>query len=101
MDADELRRLAMDTAVAHAARLLAVHPAGGFAVHVIDPAGSGAAALAPLRAGRCARGPARRRGRRRRDVLGRLTRRVDLVQMAVRGGAADALPPDLDTASSC
>ena len=32
------------------------------------------------------------------DVLGRLTQRVDLVQMAVRGGAADSLPPDLDTA---
>ncbi|MER7972759.1 export associated protein, partial [Streptomyces sp. NPDC096080] len=32
------------------------------------------------------------------EVLGRLTRRVDLVQMAVRGGAADSLPPDVDTA---
>ncbi|MYR57511.1 export associated protein, partial [Streptomyces sp. SID625] len=32
------------------------------------------------------------------DVLGRLTRRVDLVQMAVRAGAPDSLPPDLDTA---
>lgn len=31
-------------------------------------------------------------------MLARLTQRVDLVQMAVRGGAADALPPDLDTA---
>ena len=29
------------------------------------------------------------------DVLGRLTQRVDLVQMAVRGGASDALPPGL------
>jgi hypothetical protein len=32
------------------------------------------------------------------DVLGRLTERVDLVQMAVRAGAADSLPPGLDTA---
>ena len=40
LDADELRRLAMDTAVAHAARLLAVYPPGEFTVHVIDPAGS-------------------------------------------------------------
>ena len=32
------------------------------------------------------------------DVLARLTQRVDLVQMAMRGGAADSLPPDLDTA---
>lgn len=31
-------------------------------------------------------------------MLERLTRRVDLVQMAVRGGARDALPPGLDTA---
>ncbi|MHC5905778.1 TerD family protein, partial [Streptomyces sp. S6] len=31
------------------------------------------------------------------DVLGRLTQRVDLVQMAVRGGAPDALPPGFDT----
>lgn len=30
-------------------------------------------------------------------VLAHLTRRVDLVQMAVRAGAADSLPPDLDT----
>ena len=47
----EDRRLAMDTAVAIAARLLASYPAGGFAVHALDPAGSGAAALAPLHAG--------------------------------------------------
>ncbi|MGG8405322.1 TerD family protein, partial [Streptomyces sp. 12297] len=32
------------------------------------------------------------------ELLARLTRRVDLVQMAVRGGAPDSLPPDLDTA---
>ncbi|MGB8940631.1 MAG: export associated protein, partial [Streptomyces sp.] len=31
-------------------------------------------------------------------VLAKLTQRVDLVQMAIRAGAADALPPDLDTA---
>jgi hypothetical protein len=31
------------------------------------------------------------------DVLARLTQRVDLVQMALRGGAPDALPPGLDT----
>ena len=53
------------SAVAHAARLLAVHPADEFAVHVIDPAGSGARALAPLVQTRGARGPARSgRGRR-------------------------------------
>lgn len=31
-------------------------------------------------------------------MLAKLTQRVDLVQMAIRAGAADALPPDLDTA---
>ncbi|WP_405815607.1 TerD family protein [Streptomyces sp. NBC_01390] len=98
LESDELRRLAMDTAVAHAARLLAVHPAGEFAVHVIDPAGSGAPALAPLLRTGVLAGPPATGAAGVADVLGRLTQRVDLVQMAVRGGAADSLPPDLDTA---
>ncbi|NEA68300.1 TerD family protein [Streptomyces sp. SID12488] len=98
LDSDELRRLAMDTAVTHAARLLAVHPAGEFAVHVIDPAGSGAAALAPLVRSGVLAGPPAAGAAGVADVLGRLTQRVDLVQMAVRGGAADSLPPDFDTA---
>ncbi|MFF8967921.1 TerD family protein [Streptomyces sp. NPDC014995] len=95
-DSHELRRLAMESAVAHTARLLAVHPAGEFTVHVIDPAGSGAQALAPLvRTGVLATPPAAGAAGVA-DVLGRLTQRVDLVQMAVRGGAADALPPGFD-----
>ncbi|MFD9208923.1 TerD family protein [Streptomyces sioyaensis] len=97
-DEAELRRLAMETAVAIAARLLAVHPPGDFAVQVIDPAGTAAPALAPLvESGALpalpvpgAHGVA--------SVLEGLTRRVDLVQMAVRHRAADSLPPDLDTA---
>ncbi|MFG3370728.1 TerD family protein [Streptomyces sp. NPDC090032] len=97
-ESDELRRRAMRSAVEHAARLLAVYPAGEFAVHVIDPAGSAAGALAPLvRAGVLA-GPPAAGAAGVSEVLARLTQRVDLVQMAVRGGAADALPPDLDTA---
>ncbi|MER5598119.1 TerD family protein [Streptomyces sp. NPDC002265] len=96
-DDHELRHLAMTTAVAHAARLLAVHPAGEFTVHVIDPAGSAAQPLAPLvRAGVLA-GPPAVGAAGVADVLGRLTERVDLVQMAVRGGAADSLPPGFDT----
>jgi hypothetical protein len=96
-DAHDVRRLAMETAVAHAARLLAVHPAGEFTVHVIDPAGSGAQALSPLvRAGVLAAPPAVGAAGVA-DVLARLTQRVDLVQMAVRGGVADALPPGFDT----
>ncbi|MCN9239679.1 TerD family protein [Streptomyces sp. RY43-2] len=98
VDADESRRLALDTAVAHAARLLAVYPPGEFSVHVIDASGSGAPALAPLvQSGVLAAAPAVGAAGVA-DALTRLTRRVDLVQMAVRAGAPDSLPPDLDTA---
>ncbi|MEU6260631.1 TerD family protein [Streptomyces sp. NPDC047043] len=97
-DAHELGQLAMATAVAIAARLLAVYPVGEFSVHVIDPAGSGVQALAPLvQTGVLATPPALGAAGVT-DVLTRLTQRVDLVQMAVRGGAADSLPPGLDTA---
>ncbi|WP_369238297.1 TerD family protein [Streptomyces sp. R21] len=97
-DSDQLRRLAMDTAVAQAARLLAVYPAGDFTVHVIDPAGSGASSLAPLVHSGVLAGPPAAGAAGVADVLARLTQRVDLVQMAVRGGAADSLPPGFDTA---
>ncbi|MFE9095041.1 TerD family protein [Streptomyces sp. NPDC007264] len=97
-DSGDLRRLAMETAVTHAARLLAVYPPGEFTVHVIDPAGSGSSALAPLvRSGVLAAPPATGAAGVA-DVLTRLAQRVDLVQMAVRGGASDSLPPGLDTA---
>ncbi|MFF1646981.1 TerD family protein [Streptomyces sp. NPDC058240] len=97
MDGARLRGLAMESAVAHAARLLAVYPADEFSVHVIDPAGSAAGALAPLvRSGVLAGPPASGAGGVA-SVLARLTRRVDLVQMAIRAGAADSLPPDVDT----
>ncbi|MFG2984457.1 TerD family protein [Streptomyces sp. NPDC048258] len=98
MDTDRLRRAAMDMAVAHAARLLAVHPGDRFSVHVIDAAGAGAASLAPLvRAGVLASPPAAGAAGVT-ETLARLTRRVDLVQMAVRAGAPEDLPPDVDTA---
>ncbi|MER6205228.1 TerD family protein [Streptomyces sp. NPDC001642] len=97
-DSHELRRLALDTAVAHAARLLAVYPTGEFAVHVIDPAGSAAQALAPLVQTGVLAAPPAAGAAGVTDVLTRLTERVDLVQMAVRAGAADSLPPGLDTA---
>lgn len=97
MDTDRLRRAAMDMAVAYAARMLAVHPAHRFAVHVIDAAGAGAASLAPLvRAGVLAGAPAAGAAGVT-ETLERLTRRVDLVQMAVRAGAPEDLPPDVDT----
>ncbi|MFF8376667.1 TerD family protein [Streptomyces sp. NPDC015661] len=97
LDEVELRRLALDSAVAHAARLLAAHPAGGLTVHLVDPAGAGAAALAPLVETGAAAPPARGAAGVT-AVLEQLTERVDLLQMAQRGGAADALPPGLDTA---
>ncbi|MFG2313246.1 TerD family protein [Streptomyces sp. NPDC048566] len=96
-DQDRLRRLAVDTAVAQAARLLAVYPAGEFSVHVIDAAGAGAPSLAPLVASGVLAGPPAAGAAGVAEVLTRLTRRVDLVHMALRGGAADSLPPDLDT----
>ncbi|GAA3238726.1 hypothetical protein GCM10020256_59270 [Streptomyces thermocoprophilus] len=88
----------METAVALAARLLAVHPAGEFTVHVIDPAGSAVQPLAPLVGTGVLAGPPAVGAAGVTQVLERLTERVDLVQMAVRGGAADSLPPGLDTA---
>lgn len=98
LDGTERKHLALESAVVHAVRLLAAYPAGEMSLRVIDPAGTGAADLAPLvRAGVLAGPPAR--GAAGVDaVLDHLTRRVDLVQMAVRAGAADALPPDLDPA---
>ncbi|WP_326591581.1 TerD family protein [Streptomyces sp. NBC_01294] len=98
MDTDKLRRAAMDMAVAYAVRLLAVHPADRFSVHVIDAAGAGSASLAPLvRAGVLA-GPPAAGAAGVTQTLARLTRRVDLVQMALRAGAPEDLPPDVDTA---
>ncbi|MGA5600145.1 TerD family protein [Streptomyces griseoincarnatus] len=97
-DSHDMRRLAMDTAVAHAARLLAVYPADEFTVHVVDPAGSGAQALAPLSQTGVLAGPPAQGAAGVTEVLARLIQRVDLVQMALRGGAPDALPPGFDTA---
>ncbi|MCH0539654.1 export associated protein, partial [Streptomyces sp. MUM 203J] len=99
MDEARLRRLALDTAVAHAARLLAVYPPGEFTVHVIDPAGAGTAAFAPLTEAGVLAAPAATGAAGVAAVLSRLTQRVDLLQMAARAGAgADSLPRDLDTA---
>ncbi|MGW0559145.1 TerD family protein [Streptomyces sp. NPDC003016] len=98
LESDQLRRAAMESAVAHAARLLAVHPAGEFTVHVIDPAGTGTPVLAPLTGSGVLDAPPAAGAQGVAAVLAKLTQRVDLVQMAIRGGAADSLPPGLDTA---
>ncbi|MFI6283768.1 TerD family protein [Streptomyces sp. NPDC051018] len=97
LDEAQLRKLAVDCAVTHAARLLAVHPPGDFTVHVIDPAGTGATSFAPLVQSGVLAAPPATGAQGVTETLARLTQRVDLVTMAVRGGAADALPPDLDT----
>ncbi|MEE1776774.1 TerD family protein [[Kitasatospora] papulosa] len=94
---DQLRGLAVETAVTLAARLLAVYPAGEFSVHVVDPAGSAAGQLSPLVGSGVLAGPPAAGAEGVASVLAHLTRRVDLVQMAIRAGAADSLPPDLDT----
>ncbi|WP_031019438.1 hypothetical protein, partial [Streptomyces rimosus] len=98
LDAAEVRRRALDTAVTLAARLLAAHPAGELTLQVIDPAGAAAPALAPLLETGALREAPAAGAQGVAAVLGELTRRVDLVQMAVRNQAAESLPPDLDTA---
>jgi hypothetical protein len=98
VDSDDLRRLGGETATVIAARLLAAYPAGDMSLHVIDPAGSAAGVLAPLVGSGSLREPPAAGAAGVGAVLARLTQRVDLVQMAVRSGAADALPPDLDLA---
>ncbi|NML49740.1 TerD family protein [Streptomyces sp. R302] len=98
LDEAELRRLALDSAVAHTARLLAAHPAGALTVHVLDPAGGGAAAFAPLVETGVLTAPPARGAAGVTDVLAQLTERVDLLQMAVRGDASEDLPPGFDPA---
>jgi hypothetical protein len=98
VDPHELRRLAGELATAVAARLLAVHPVGDFTVHVLDPVGAAAPTLAPLVDSGALREPPATGPGGVASVIAGLTRRVDLVQMAVRTRAADALPPDVDTA---
>ncbi|MFI7387607.1 TerD family protein [Streptomyces sp. NPDC049813] len=97
-DADVVRARAAHTAAELAARLLAVYPAGEFSVHVLDPAGTAAAAFAPLAGAGVLASPVARGASGVAETLTRLTERVDLVQMAVRAGVADALPADLDPA---
>ncbi|MEU4095665.1 TerD family protein [Streptomyces sp. NPDC026673] len=98
VDSAQDRRRAMDVAVALAARLLASHPAGECAVHVIDPAGSAVAALAPFTDSGALREPPATGAAGVAALLARLTQRVDLVQMALRADAPPELPPGVDPA---
>lgn len=97
-DSAERRRPALEVAVALAARLLAVHPAGEFSVEVIDPAGAGAGPLGALTRSGALTGPPARGTAGVAQTLESLTRRVDLVRMAIGGGATEALPDGFDTA---
>ncbi|MEV4435380.1 TerD family protein [Streptomyces sp. NPDC049585] len=96
-DPAELRASAAACAVNLAVRLLAVHPVGDCALHVIDPAGAAGTALAPLLESGALREAPAAGARGVSGTLERLTRRVDLVQMAVRNRALDSLPDDVDT----
>ncbi|MGW4159030.1 TerD family protein [Streptomyces sp. NPDC004788] len=98
LDEAELRRAALECAVAHAVRLLAVYPAHRFRVRVIDAAGAGAAAFAPLVEAGVIEGPPAAGAAGVSAVLAQLTERVDLLQMALRAEASEDLPPGLDTA---
>jgi hypothetical protein len=79
-------------------RLLAAHPANGLKVHVADLVGHGAAAraLQPLSAG--VLHPAATTPGELSEMLGRLTERVDLMQMAAQAGALETLEGKVDKA---
>ncbi|MFJ4984788.1 TerD family protein [Streptomyces sp. NPDC088732] len=98
VDSAQERRTAVDVAVALAARLLASHPVGEFAVHVVDPAGSAARALAPFTESGALREPPATGAAGVAALLARLTQRVDLVQMALDAGGPVRLPAGLDPA---
>ncbi|MDX3074355.1 TerD family protein [Streptomyces sp. MI02-7b] len=98
VDSAQDRRGAVDVAVALAARLLASHPAGEFAVRVVDPAGSATGALAPFTDSGALREPPATGAAGVAALVARLTQRVDLVQMALDAGGPVQLPPGFDPA---
>ncbi len=97
-DAELMRRRAAEVGAALAVRLLAAHPVGGLTVHLVDPTGAAAGAFAPLARSRALRQWSGVGADGVPGALEAMTRRVDLITMAMRVGAPDALPPDLDTA---
>ncbi|MEU6170757.1 TerD family protein [Streptantibioticus parmotrematis] len=90
---DVPRRRAADMAAALALRLLAAHPVDGLTVHLAAAGDRDAVsdAFGPLGVTGSLRGWDEAAG-----LLAAMTRHVDLVQLALRAGAPDALPPDLD-----
>ncbi|WP_031506758.1 TerD family protein [Streptomyces megasporus] len=96
-DPHELRRLGGELATAVVGRMLAVHPVGDIAVHVLDPTGTALSPAPPVDFGLLCEPPATGPGGVA-SVLDRLTRHVDLARMATRGRTVDSLPPEADTA---
>jgi hypothetical protein len=99
IDSAQDHRLAMEVAVALAARLLASYPAGEFAVRVIDPGRTATATLAPLADSGALPPPAAAGAAGVNETIAVLTHQVDLMHMASGAGQAGALPPDLDAGS--
>ncbi|MDX3093783.1 TerD family protein [Streptomyces sp. ME19-03-3] len=98
VDSAKDRRRAVDVAVALAARLLACHPAGQCAVQVVDPAGSATTALAPFTHSGALREPPAAGAAGVTALLTRLTRRVDLAQMALRSDVPVEVSEGVDPA---
>ncbi|WP_354642702.1 TerD family protein [Kitasatospora camelliae] len=97
-DPAELKAAAVRVAAATAARLLASYPPAGLRLHAVAPGGDAAGLLAPFtRAGLLAGAPATGAASVT-ALLDSLVERVDLVQMARRARASDALPPHVDPA---
>ncbi|PWI43492.1 TerD family protein [Streptomyces sp. ICBB 8177] len=86
------RRRAAEMAAGLALRLLAAHPVDGLTVHLAAAGDRDTVtdAFGPLGVTGALREWGEAAG-----LLAAMTRRVDLVQMALRAGAPDALPPDL------
>ncbi|MEV4611991.1 TerD family protein [Kitasatospora sp. NPDC049258] len=99
VDRAELKAAAGTLAAATAARLLACHPPGGLLLHTVDPAGAAGAALAPLAMAGLLAGPPATGAAAIGALLDSLVERVDLMQMARRAGAGDALGPQVDPAA--
>ncbi|WP_179815644.1 TerD family protein [Allostreptomyces psammosilenae] len=80
------------------ARLLAAHPAGALKLHVVDPAGPRAQVWQGLVEQGILLGSPARTEAEVTALLEGLTQHADLMGMALRGGALDALPPHFDPA---
>jgi hypothetical protein len=95
---DGQRAAAVALAQTLAVRLLAAYPAGAAKIHIADLVGGGTAAkaLQPLTPG--VLHPPATTPEQLAEMLGRLTERVDLMQMAAQAGALETLDGRIDSA---